>query len=153
MRGNGSGTSRVFRQAGDFSTPGAAPRGGQPRRTGSGECGSNGRLTARAAASSPPGTHLDHEYDSAANEVHEKETTMSQPNVEKVIGRLVTDEEFRRRFVNDPWVTIRELVAGGCDLNECERLALSGLDLRAVDRMANSIDPSIQKVDTHGGAS
>lgn len=75
---------------------------------------------------------------------------MSQLNVEKVIGRLVTDEEFRRKFVNDPWVTIRELVETGCDLNESERQALRGLDPRAVNRMASSIDPSIQKVDAHG---
>lgn len=75
---------------------------------------------------------------------------MSQPNVEKVIGRLVTDEEFRRKFVDDPWVAIRELVETGCDLNASERLALSGLDPRAVNRMASSIDPSIQKVDTRG---
>ena len=76
---------------------------------------------------------------------------MSQRSVERVIGRLVTDESFRRRFTADPGVALRELAASGLDLNPCEVVALASIDPRLVARLADAIDPRLQKADLYGG--
>jgi hypothetical protein len=76
---------------------------------------------------------------------------MSQQNVERVIGQLVTDESFRHRFVMDPYATLYAVMERGVELNECERQALLSLDLRMLVRFANSIDPCLQKSDLRGG--
>lgn len=72
---------------------------------------------------------------------------MSQCNVERAVGRLVTDERFRRRFSRDPQAAIQEMVDGGLVLNACEVRALVALDPRWVERFAEAIDPRIQKVE------
>lgn len=72
---------------------------------------------------------------------------MSQHNVEQVIGRLATDEGFRRRFNDDPTALIQALVDDGLHLNPCERRALAALDPQQVARFAAAIDPCIQKVE------
>ncbi len=71
---------------------------------------------------------------------------MSQRIVEAVIGRLVTDEEFRRRFKDDPAAVIDELIASGIALTGVERQALLEMDRAACDRFADRIDPRLQKV-------
>jgi hypothetical protein len=76
-----------------------------------------------------------------------KATGMSQRNVEWVIGRLVTDEAFRRRFAADPGAVVAELVEGGLALTGCERHAIASLDARAVRRFADQLDPRILKSD------
>ncbi len=76
---------------------------------------------------------------------------MSQRNVERVIGMLVTDERLRRRFALDPEATLRALVSDGLELNGCELQALAALDPSGVERLADSIHPQLQKVDLHGG--
>lgn len=76
---------------------------------------------------------------------------MSQTNVERVIGRLVTDEEFRRRFAEGPAAVLREWMAGGLELNDCEFRVLSAFDARIAARCARAVDPRIQKADLHGG--
>jgi len=78
---------------------------------------------------------------------------MSQQNVEQVIGRLVTDEGFRRRFVADPASFIDKLIGEGLHLNACEQRALVALDPREVARFADSVHPCIQKVELGGEAS
>lgn len=75
---------------------------------------------------------------------------MSQRNVEMVVGRLVTDEGFRRRFAAAPRTTIQELIEGGLDLNPCESRALSALDANWIERFAQEIDPCIQKIEIEG---
>jgi len=72
---------------------------------------------------------------------------MSQRNVEKVIGRLVTDEGFRRRFAADPPAAIQQLVDGGVELNLCERRALAALEPERVALFAEALDPCILKVE------
>ena len=52
---------------------------------------------------------------------------MSQANVERVIGRLVTDEAFRRRFAEGREALLRELVAQGFELTWCELEVLGEL--------------------------
>lgn len=77
---------------------------------------------------------------------------MSQRNVEKVIGRLVTDEGFRRRFAEDRDAMLQEILDHGLDLNPCERRALLALDPQRIAQFAEQLDPCIQKVElgTHG---
>jgi hypothetical protein len=76
---------------------------------------------------------------------------MSQSNVERIVGRLVTDEGFRRRFAADPSGLLRELTEAGFELNGCELLALSALNVQALARLAEVIDPRLHKVDLCGG--
>ena len=78
---------------------------------------------------------------------------MSQANVERIIGVLATDEARRRRFIENPQATIRELIESGYALTPCERWALSTLDPRDLARFANAIDTRLQKSDLKGGAS
>ena len=75
---------------------------------------------------------------------------MSHDNVERVIGRLVTDEAFRQSFSDDPAATLRVLIEGGMGLNPCEFRALLGLDPELIAGFADAIDPRIQKTDLHG---
>lgn len=71
---------------------------------------------------------------------------MSQRNVERVIGRLVTDEQFRRRFESNPVQALQEVAAAGAELTDVEMRALAGLDARMVTRFADAIDPRLQKI-------
>jgi hypothetical protein len=76
---------------------------------------------------------------------------MSQSNVERVIGMLVTDEAVRRRFARDPGETIRGLVEAGVALNPCEFEALVSIEPALLTRVADAIDPRILKSDLQGG--
>jgi hypothetical protein len=76
---------------------------------------------------------------------------MSQNNVERVIGRLVTDEAFRHTFFRDPEAVMQTLVERGYELNDCERHALRTVDPRMIAFFADSIDPCLQKSDLSGG--
>ena len=71
---------------------------------------------------------------------------MSQVSVEIVIGKLATDEEFRRRFEDRRQETLLELVAAGLHLTPVELRALIDLDFGACRRFANRLDPRLQKV-------
>jgi hypothetical protein len=71
---------------------------------------------------------------------------MSQQTVEAVIGRLVTDEGFRRLFRNGPAAVIDELIAGGATLTAVERRALVEMDAAACERFADHVDPRLQKI-------
>jgi hypothetical protein len=76
---------------------------------------------------------------------------MSQSNVERVVGLLVTDEAMRRRFAADPHATIRSLCEGGLGLSFCEQQALASLDPRQLARCAEAIDPRLLKADLKEG--
>jgi hypothetical protein len=77
---------------------------------------------------------------------------MSHANVERVIGRLATDEALRRRFELDPEAVLDELtIAGGLELSACERHALAGLDPDRLAEFAEALDARIQKADLCGG--
>ena len=76
---------------------------------------------------------------------------MSHRNVEQVIGRLVTDEGFRRRFVEDAGAALQGLLDEGLELNPCERRALLAIDPVHLGRFAEAIDPCIQKAEIRGG--
>ena len=68
-----------------------------------------------------------------------------QRSIETVIGRLVTDEDFRRRFLQDPHQAIVELLERGAHLTHTEIAALIATDARLWERTADSIDPRLQK--------
>ncbi|MEO6323948.1 MAG: Os1348 family NHLP clan protein [Thermoanaerobaculia bacterium] len=70
---------------------------------------------------------------------------MSQKNVELIIGKLATDEEFRRGYCEDPARTVLALVDRGVELTTCERNALGSMDPRFLEKFAESLDPRIQK--------
>lgn len=76
---------------------------------------------------------------------------MSQKNVERVIGRMVTDEAFRYRFEKDSDEALQVLAEQGIELTPCERHALRSLDPGAVARFAEAIDPRLQKSDLQKG--
>jgi hypothetical protein len=79
---------------------------------------------------------------------------VSQRNVERVLGRLATDEAFRRRFAADPGTVLQEMArCCGGELNECEVEALSALDPEALAAFAEALDPRIQKSDLKGDPS
>jgi len=63
-----------------------------------------------------------------------------------VIGRLATDEEFRRRYEANREAALEEAIASGADLTPVERKALLGLDLAACSRFADCLDPRLQKM-------
>ena len=70
---------------------------------------------------------------------------MTQRNVELVIGRLVTDEEFRQRFAIDPHRSLYDLVDRGIHLSASEIAALMTIDAHLWPRVAAQIDPRLQK--------
>ena len=76
---------------------------------------------------------------------------MSQRSVERILGRLVADEEFRRRFAAEPGATLAELSAAGFELTPCESRALAGFNARAAERCSRAIDPRLVKADLGGG--
>lgn len=76
---------------------------------------------------------------------------MSQAFVERVIGRLVTDEALRRSFANNPQGAVDELVESGIDLNPCEQRAIAALDPQLLQWFADRLDPRIQKSDLRCG--
>jgi len=70
---------------------------------------------------------------------------VTQHNVELVIGRLLTDEEFRQAFTSDPEQALRDLLERGTHLSRSEIAALVAIDLKLWRRVADKIDPRLQK--------
>ncbi len=75
---------------------------------------------------------------------------MSQHNVELIVGRLLTDETFRRSFCEDPMAALSRLAAAGVQLTCVEAEALCGISPDLATRFADALDPRIQKADTGG---
>ena len=72
---------------------------------------------------------------------------MTQRSIEVIIGRLVTDEEFRATFVRDPLRVIEQLIERGIHLTHAEVVALMATDAELWERVADSVDPRLQKAD------
>ena len=70
---------------------------------------------------------------------------MAQRVIEMVIGRLISDEEFRSGFLADPEGTLLTLRDGGFDLNRTEVAALLDTDPALWARTAEAIDRRLQK--------
>ena len=68
-----------------------------------------------------------------------------QRSIEILIGRLVTDEDFRREFQSDPIGTLRRTSEWGLALSECEIRALVATDCTLWERVAEEVDGRLQK--------
>jgi hypothetical protein len=64
-----------------------------------------------------------------------------------IIGKLITDEGFRRRFLADASTELDGLATRGCELTPVERHALQALDPGAIQAFAGLIDCRLVKVD------
>ncbi len=71
---------------------------------------------------------------------------MSQRSVEQVIGKLATDEGFRRQFETNRQAALSTAIANGLELTSIEQRALLELDVDAAARFAGCLDPRIQKI-------
>jgi hypothetical protein len=75
------------------------------------------------------------------------QSNMSHRSVETIIGRLATDEGFRRRFLEDPTAMLDELRGQGWELSAVETGALAALDQAAITAFAEALDRRLQKID------
>ena len=71
---------------------------------------------------------------------------MSQRLIELLIGRLITDEQFRAEFLGNPERTLQGLCERGLELSRTEMAALINTDPELWSRTADAIDPRLQKV-------
>lgn len=70
---------------------------------------------------------------------------MSQQEVERVIGRAVTDETFRQQLIDDARGT-----CAGYDLTEDEIESLERLDSQSMQMFAGTLDKRISKTSGSG---
>ena len=70
---------------------------------------------------------------------------MSHRTIERVIGRLLTDEELRHEFIRAPRRTLADLNEQGWELSRLEVDALLTMDVRLWSDVAARIDPRIQR--------
>jgi hypothetical protein len=70
---------------------------------------------------------------------------MAQRTIETLIGRLITDEEFRSEFLADPRTTLAGLCDRGFELSKNEVAALINTDPALWVRSAETIDSRLQK--------
>ena len=78
---------------------------------------------------------------------------MSHRTVERVIGRLLTDEELRFEFVRAPRRTLSALSEQGWELSRLEVDALLATEIGLWTEVAVRIDPRLQRcsLKTHDG--
>lgn len=76
---------------------------------------------------------------------------MAQRIVEMLIGRLVTDDQFRSEFLRDAEATLKALCESGLDLSRTEIAALLNTDRTLWERTADAIDPRLQKASLKNG--
>jgi hypothetical protein len=70
---------------------------------------------------------------------------VTQRSIEIVIGRLLTDEDFRETFLSNPHAALGELLDRGTQLSLAEIAALVGIDSALWVSVAEQIDPRLQK--------
>jgi len=70
---------------------------------------------------------------------------VAQRIIEMLIGRLITDEQFRREFLADPEATLLSLCDRGFDLSSTEITALINTDATLWVRTADGIDQRLHK--------
>jgi hypothetical protein len=70
---------------------------------------------------------------------------MSQRTIERVIGRLLTDEELRLKFSRSPERTLAELSDQGWELSRLELDALLATEVGFWSEVAERIDSRLQR--------
>ena len=70
-------------------------------------------------------------------------------SIEILIGRLITDEDFRASFRRDPNAALANASVWGLDLTAGEVGALLDTDRSLWDRVAQEIDARLQKASLH----
>jgi hypothetical protein len=70
---------------------------------------------------------------------------MSQRNIEILLGKILTDEDFRRAFFPVRAWSFAVAAAHGLELTLVERHALSTLRRRRFEFIAQSLDPRISR--------
>ncbi len=70
---------------------------------------------------------------------------MSQKCVELLLGRILTDEDFRRSFFPVRDYSFEIAAAHGLELTPVERSAVSGLRPERFDLIAQTLDPRISR--------
>jgi hypothetical protein len=70
---------------------------------------------------------------------------MSQRHIEKLIGRLLTDEELRSAFIRRPADTLATLSAEGWEISPLEREVLLGEDPTMWRDLARRIPSRLQR--------
>jgi hypothetical protein len=74
-----------------------------------------------------------------------RERTHVQRHIELLIGRLVTDEDFRSAFTSDPRQALADAERYGLTLNAIEVEALLSTDRLLWVRIASEVDSRLQK--------
>jgi hypothetical protein len=70
---------------------------------------------------------------------------VAQRVIEVLVGRLITDEQFRADFLRNPERTLLELCDHGLELSRTEIAAVLNTDPALWTRTASDIDPRLQK--------
>jgi hypothetical protein len=70
--------------------------------------------------------------------------TMSQPEVEAALGRLICDDEFRREFFRDPRLAAHR---SGLQLSDLEISGLRKITATTFERLARVLDDRIRRAD------
>ena len=70
---------------------------------------------------------------------------MTQRSIEIVIGRLLTDEEFRDVFLSSPHRALGVLLEQGTELSHAEVAALVAVNASVWLRAAEQVDSRLQK--------
>lgn len=71
---------------------------------------------------------------------------MAHRVIEMLIGRLITDEDFRAEFLGNPQGTLAMLCELGIELSRAEMAAILNTDPSLWARTAEALDPRLQKV-------
>jgi hypothetical protein len=71
---------------------------------------------------------------------------LAQRIIEILIGRLITDEQFRSEFLKNPEATLMAVSDRGLELSRIEIAALVNTDPTLWARTADAIDQRLQKV-------
>lgn len=71
---------------------------------------------------------------------------MAHRTIEMLIGKLITDEQFRADFLTHPEQTLSDMRDLGLELSKTEIAALMNTDPTLWARTADDLDPRLQKV-------
>ena len=102
------------------------------------------RVATRAAGACPAGRFL-------APCGLRKAADVAQRSIEILIGRLITDEAFRSAFHRNATTTLTGFTESGYELTAVEIAALHATPSHVWERVAEHIDPRLQKVSFTGG--